>query len=169
MRIVSTYHLNEGQITQVMALWNAEYPEVISYNNIDSFRRYLYNLEDTIHRLIVTDNGEVKGWYVDFMRNGERWFVLVISKDCQGKGFGRKLMQMAQEEKEELNGWVVSSSTYKKLDGSVYMSPLPFYTRLGVRVYSDITFEDKGIRTIKVQLQRKPPSASPNMMPVWSY
>ena len=120
-----------------------------------SVEAYLGRLRDIKHIFVTDDQGIISGWYMDFFRDGERWFVMIIERELQGRGYGRKLLSMGLEEQEELNGWVVGSSTYEKADGTIYMSPLPFYIKQGVRVYPDITFETKEIRSIKIKLLRK--------------
>ena len=154
MKIIKTRTPSDEQLEKLRQLWNTEFPAVIAHPDRASLEAYLAKLKDIKFFFVTDDDANILGWYMDFFRDGERWFVLVISREAQNKRFGSTLLKMGLEEQEELNGWVVGSSTYEKADGSIYMSPLPFYIKQGVRVFPDITFEAKGIKSIKIKLSR---------------
>jgi|SRR5690554_4835714 len=154
MQIITTRHLSDAQLERIRELWNTEYPKVIAHATPESFTEYLNRLDDIVHRLVIDDDGQILGWYMDFLRDGERWFVMVIGENAQHQGFGSELLKMGLDEQPVLNGWVVSSSIYEKANGEIYMSPLSFYIKHGVRVYPDIRFETEKIRSIKIRLQR---------------
>jgi len=154
MHIEITRTPTRDQLEAVRRLWNKEFPKVIAHADMASLEAYLGRLGDIRHIFITDEQGRIAGWYMDFLRDGERWFVMIIAAEEQGKGYGRKLLNMGLEEQAELNGWVVSSSIYEKADGTIYMSPLPFYIKQGVRVFPDITFETQDIKSIKIKLSR---------------
>jgi hypothetical protein len=154
MKIITTRKPSPDQLEQIRQLWNMEFPVVIGHPHMESFMTYLSKLTDIRYILVTDDDGQVLGWYMDFYRDKERWFVIAIGKAAQGRGFGKNLLKMGLEAHPEINGWVVGSSVYEKADGTLYRSPLPFYIKQGVRVFPDITFEAKGIKSIKVKLIR---------------
>ena len=53
LKITKTTELNEVDKRQVFDLWNSEYPEKLTYNNILEFDNYLNNLSNLNHYLLT--------------------------------------------------------------------------------------------------------------------
>ncbi len=84
--IIKEYNiLSHNQKEQVIKLWNSEYPEKLQLKDINAFDNYLSNLEDINHSLIINEYDEILGWFVDFIRDSERWFAMIINDSTQGQ------------------------------------------------------------------------------------
>lgn len=151
MRIIKSKNLNSEQKQEIFKLWNKEYPVNLEYNDISEFEDYLSKLKDQNHLLLIDENDRVKGWYFDFLRDNERWFVAILDSNTQGMKFGTKLMELAKRDNEELNGWVIHSSTYIKANGEAYLSPIEFYKKHGFNVLDKIELKNDQINAIKIK------------------
>lgn len=141
--------------SEIRALWNKEYPKVIQENSQEKFQAYIDKLEDARHVLVLDKRNRVQGWYADFNRENDRWFVLILSAKTQGKGFGRKLIERAQKRHKRLNGWAIFANNYQKADGSFYHSPIGFYEKLGFQIRWDIVFETAIMKTLKIEWRQR--------------
>ena len=150
-RIITRSSLNLAERKQIMELWNNEYPESLRYHSLQEFEDYLSNLTDQFHILILSEEGQILGWYFDFIRENERWFAAIIDSSIQGKGFGADLIGKAMEKRILLNGWVIDSKDYLKSNGQSYESPLGFYRKMGFTVKSDIRLNTEKISAVKIQ------------------
>ncbi len=129
MRIVNQSGLNNQQKRKIFDLWNNEYPVQLVYKSMNDFETYLNKLIAATHYLLVEEDEEIKGWTATFIRDDEKWFVLIIAKALQGKGFGTKMLTKLKEKEDILNGWVIDHSSAKKSNGDIYLSPLGFYKK----------------------------------------
>lgn len=150
MKYLKVNSLSPKDKQEILELWNNEYPRNLRYESLEQLENYLKELKDQSHILIVNDNDRIIGWYFDFIREGERWFAAILNSDFQGKKFGTKLMELAKENRNELNGWVIPSSDYMKLNATPYRSPLGFYVKNGFQVHPDIKLETDKISAIKI-------------------
>lgn len=155
MRIIKSKNLNSAQKQEIFELWNKEYPVNLQYTEISEFEDYLSKLKDQNHLLIIDENDKVKGWYFDFLRDNERWFVAILDSNIQGIKFGTKLIELAKRDNEELNGWVIYSSTYLKANGEAYLSPIEFYKKNGFNVLNKIELKNDQINTIKIKWSKR--------------
>lgn len=153
MTFLETNTLNYKQKETLRKLWNKEYPKNINHNNTDTFDNYINSLTNTNHVLVINNN-VIMGWYADFEREDERWFLMILDHTIQGKGIGTKLLQKAKEKQSSLNGWVVISNTYLKADDTMYQSPLAFYKKLGFTIFENIILNSGNIKAIKIQFIR---------------
>lgn len=87
--------LQVDEIISLFRLWNASYPKRVAYDSLKQFQAYLKKLGNLEHLLIKTSEKEILGWYFEFTRDNDRWFGIIISDKLRGKGWGKKLMQMA--------------------------------------------------------------------------
>lgn len=154
MKVTFTEKLSENEKHQILALWNKEYPAVIKLNSLKEFENYVSSIHDHKHILLKSESEEVKGWYVDFIRDGKRWFVIIIDSEIQGKGYGKLLLSKGKERNSELNGWVINSSDFKKENGEIYQSPVGFYVKNGFKIFPNIRFETDILTTIKIKWKR---------------
>lgn len=150
MNIISTEDLSLSHRQEILKLWNREYPLNLMFEDREELDEFLSKLSDRQHTLLLDEQGRLKGWYADFIREGERWFVLLLHSDYHGRGFGTRLMRMAQQQRSELHGWVINTDEYRKADGQPYRSPTNFYRKLGFQVLEHVVLESEKIRVIKI-------------------
>lgn len=153
MNFIHTNTLSTQQKKEIIHLWNKEYPKRISYQSIKEFEAYLDKLLDKHHIILVDENNALKGWFVDFIRDDERWFAMILDSSSQGKGLGSKFLDLAKEQNTVLNGWVVDNNDEVKQNGAYYKSPIRFYEKNGFQILSDIHIDKKEISGIKVKWQ----------------
>ncbi len=153
MKIREVSTLSNIQKSAVVALWNQEYPIQVHYQNEYEFDEYLNDLSDVKHFLLCTDSNKLLGWAITFLRDDERWFAIIIDTDIQARGYGRSLLSELKKTNTVLNGWVVDENRYKKSDGTVYQSPLPFYFKNGFELLPSQSI-DKKIMAVKIRWTR---------------
>ena len=86
LKIIQTVVLKEQAINDVLDLWNTEYPEKLSYNDLTDFESYLQNLSNLTHFLLTNDENKILGWALTFNRENEKWFAIILSEKIIGKG-----------------------------------------------------------------------------------
>lgn len=150
MKITTTNHLNLEQKRQILQLWNNEYPEKLAYKNLEGFENYLEKLHNVNH-FLLTDNEEIHGWAITFMRDSEIWFAIILSGNIHGEGWGTKILNELKQNKTELNGWVIDHNNDKKINGEFYKSPLEFYLKNEFKVLSDIRLELEMMSAVKIK------------------
>jgi GNAT superfamily N-acetyltransferase len=128
---VVTATLSDSDKKQLLQLWNAEYPENLSYSTLQDFNTYLTALENPLHFLLLNKEKVIMGWAFSFDREATKWFGILLAEKCQGKGFGKQLLTELKKTTRELNGWVIDHDHDLKANGSIYYSPLPFYIKSG--------------------------------------
>jgi GNAT superfamily N-acetyltransferase len=151
VRVTKRKNLTLGQKQEILELWNKEYPENLQYDNISELDDYLNKLEDQNHILLIDKNDKIKGWYSDFIRENERWFLAILNSEIQGRNFGTQLIELAKKENEELSGWVINSDNYFKANGEIYKSPVEFYRKNGFKILYQTHLKTDKISAIKVQ------------------
>lgn len=151
MQYIHTNSLNNDQKEQIRNLWNQEYPVNISFEAIEDFENYLSKLEHQNHIIVENEKKMIIAWYADFIRQEERYFVIIVSSQIQGKGYGKSLIEKAKLDNLELNGWVVEENVkYLKTNGEVYHSPIEFYRRMDFQIFPKITWQGNILKTIKI-------------------
>ncbi|MCG8701321.1 MAG: GNAT family N-acetyltransferase [Bacteroidales bacterium] len=150
MELVKLQHLSKSEKAQILSLWNNEYPKKLSFNSHEDFENYLIKLSEQSHILLIDKNNKIRGWYIDFKRDDEKWFVILIDSKIHGKGFGTKLLKAAKEKEVELNGWVIDKNNEIKKNGELYTSPLSFYLKNEFEVLSKFRLELDMISAIKI-------------------
>ncbi len=118
----------------LLQLWNAEYPAQLAYNSIADLQSYLNGLQESLHYLLYAADGTIAGWAFTFLREGGRWFGIIIAGKWQGRGIGRRLMMRLKSDNTELYGWVTDHDRYSKPDGTPYKSPIDFYKKADFKV-----------------------------------
>lgn len=151
LRIVRRKNLTSDQKHEIIDLWNNEYPLNLQYKDISELDEYLKKLEDQNHILLIDEKDKIKGWYADFIRENERWFLAILSSEVQGRKLGTQIIKKAKKDNEKLNGWVINTDNYIKADGQFYKSPTDFYRKQGFQILEDITLETDQISVIKIQ------------------
>ena len=146
--------ITRKQKEKIIILWNTEYPINLKHSGVDSFDAYLSALKKKRHLLIVNDQNDVLGWYMDFDRDEERWFVMILDISIQGKGIGSKILKKAKTTNDTLSGWVTDHDQFMKEDGSFYKSPIHFYTKNGFTIYPEITLRSEKLSAVKIRWQK---------------
>ena len=150
MRITKRKKLSPEQKQELFDLWNTEYPVNLRYNDISELEEYLNKFEDQNHILLIDENGRIKGWYADFLRDDGRWFLAILHPEIQGRGFGTQLIEMAKRTNEELNGWVIKEEIYLKRNGEMYRSPIEFYRKNGFDILDQTQLKTDKINAVKI-------------------
>tara|TARA_R100000935_G_C2818450_1_gene158496 strand:+ start:1068 stop:1550 length:483 start_codon:yes stop_codon:yes gene_type:complete len=151
VRFIKRKKLTSGQKQEIFELWNNEYPRNLKYNDIAELDEYLSTLEDQNHILLIDDNGKIEGWYSDFIRDQERWFLAILNSKIQGKKFGTQILNMAKEANEQLNGWVINSDNFIKTNGQLYKSPTDFYKKQDFQILEETKLETDRLSAIKIK------------------
>ncbi|WP_431125929.1 GNAT family N-acetyltransferase [Flagellimonas flava] len=151
MEFIKRSSLAQSEKVQVLELWNNEYPEKLGYTSMAAFDTYLEHLKDSSHILLIDEDKKIKGWYFDFKRDNEKWFAIILDSQIHGKGIGSKMLELAKEKENELNGWVIDHSTDKKKNGESYHSPLNFYLKNGFEKVTGNRLELDKISAVKIK------------------
>ena len=151
MEFIRTKELSKVWKTEILELWNKEYPQKLNYKSLLDFEYYLEILTNQSHIVIIDENQNIKGWYFDFIRDGEKWFAILLDSKIQGQGFGTQLLNLAKEGASELNAWVIDHDNDLKQNGEFYKSPLPFYLKNGFEKLSGIRLELDKLSAVKIR------------------
>jgi len=135
---------------QLLMLWNQEYPSILHHADIISLDAYLNTLNEPLYTLIL-DESELKAWYVDFDRSGERWFAMIVSRMFQGKGYGKALLEQGKVKNKILNGWAIAKDDYQRSDGTIYPSPLGFYQKMGFQLLTSNILKTEQLEAIQIR------------------
>ena len=154
MQFIKTSKLSKSQKQEICDLWNNEYPEKLNYRNLADFENYLKNLSIQSHIIMVDKDQNIKGWYFDFIRENEKWFAIILDSKFQGKGLGKKMLNLVKEKESELNGWVIDHSNDKKQNGEIYESPLSFYLKNGFEILVKNRLEHEKISAVKIKWKK---------------
>ncbi|MBI1838388.1 MAG: GNAT family N-acetyltransferase [Flavobacteriia bacterium] len=129
MNIERKKYLSINEKEAVFHLWNNEYPVQIQLDAIENLEMYLNSLNELIHYLVKDENSNLLGWAIEFMRENQKWFAIIISRNAQNTGIGSKLLHELKSKNTTLTGWVVKTDKYVKKDYTQYNSPIPFYLK----------------------------------------
>jgi len=143
--------LSKTNRKEILDLWNNEYPEKLNYKTLQDFENYLENLTEQSHILMINDHQEIKGWYFDFVRETEKWFVIILDSKLQGKGLGTRILDIAKEKEIDLSGWVIDHNNDRKRNGEVYISPIRFYLKNGFKRLENIRLEHEKVSAVKIK------------------
>ncbi len=163
MHFHSTKELSTDQKEQnILDLWNCAFPETIALEGVEGLEQYLARLDDHHHILLLDEKEIVKGWFFDFIRDEERWFIIMVAPELQGGGWGRKLITKAKATNEILNGWIVDTQNYQTKGGQPYLPPVEFYKKLGFEFFPEIKLELPQISSIKITWRKNLKKQSEN-------
>ncbi|MFK7050026.1 MULTISPECIES: GNAT family N-acetyltransferase [Flavobacterium] len=147
--------LTKQEKIQLFNLWNNEYPEKLTYDNLTEFDKYLFQLKNKNHYLLTSIDLFILGWAITFERENEKWFALILSQKIQGKGLGKKILDELKKHEQSLNGWVIDHHDDKKKNGDQYISPLKFYEKCGFKIFIDERLELDKISAVRIRWQSK--------------
>jgi GNAT superfamily N-acetyltransferase len=151
VEITKTVNLSKDQKHSIIRLWNAEYPAQIQHSGIDSFDEYLSSKGNLQHYLLTDDNENIKGWLATFMRDGEKWFALLVDGSEQKKGYGTMLLNKVKEFENEINGWAIDREKDVKSNGETYLSPIRFYLKNDFEILNDVRLETETMSAVKIK------------------
>lgn len=151
MNITTQHDLTDQQLRAVYNLWNEEYPQRLKYDSIADLVDYLNKLNEITHVLLTDSNGVVAGWAAKFLRDGERWFAIILKSDIQGKGFGRKMLDELKQQESELVGWLIDKEDEICDDGRKYRSPMQFYIKNGFTLLPAQRIETEKLSAVKMR------------------
>jgi len=154
VKITKTDDLSEAQKQRIVELWNAEYPVQIQHSGIDSFDEYMSIKGNLEHYLLKDENGEIKGWLATFMREGEKWFALLVDSSEQKKGYGTRLLNEVKEFEKEINGWAIDREKDVKANGETYRSPIGFYLKNDFEILNELRLETETLSAVKIKWSR---------------
>lgn len=147
MEIIKIKHLTDVQFQQINQLWNEEYPLKLK----NRFPILLEGIENYHHYLIEDGHKNVLAWAVEFEKDDEIRFSIIVSQEQQGKGFGGMLINRLKEDLNEFYGWVIDHNNDKKENGENYQSPLSFYIKHGFEVLEDIRIDTDMLKAVKIR------------------
>jgi len=151
MQIVEQNELSADQKSEVVRMWNAEYPANLAYSDVSEFDDYLNNLENKKHFLLINSSDEIVGWALLFDRENARWFAILIDEKIQGQGFGIKLIDALKAAENRFFGWVIDHNDSEKLNGKFYKSPLGFYRKIGFRILENERIDTDKMSGVKIE------------------
>jgi GNAT superfamily N-acetyltransferase len=146
-KINKTKALSENQFAQINKLWNEEYPAKLK----DRFPILLEGVSKYNHYLIEDIYKNIIAWAVDFEKEGEIRFSIIVNKSYRGRRLGTRLMERLILEHKQLYGWVIDHNNDLKLDGTYYQSPMNFYLKLGLVAMHDCRIDNDMIKAVKVK------------------
>jgi GNAT superfamily N-acetyltransferase len=147
MEIKKTKHLTNNQFQQINQLWNEEYP----VNLKDRFGILLDGATNYNHYLIEDENKNILAWAVDFEKDYEIRFSIIVNRNQQRKGLGNSLIDRLKKDLREFYGWVIDHNDYKKENGEYYHSPLMFYTKQGFEILYDTRIDTDILNAVKIK------------------
>ncbi len=147
MEVSRTKYLTDRQFQQINRLWNEEYPSKLK----GRFGMLLDGVENFSHYLIEDENQSILAWAVEFQKDEEiRFSIIVSSKHC-GQGHGKILINRLKEDLGIFYGWVIDHNDDKKENGENYKSPLSFYQKLGFEVLHDERIDTDLLKAVKIK------------------
>ena len=151
MKITQTAKLSTEEKSQVLTLWNSQYPVKLAYHSLADFDVYLQTLTDLTYYLWTDNESNILGWASTFTRDNEKWFAIILTETLQGKGFGRKMLDELKQHESVLNGWVIDHDNDIKKNGEFYKLPLIFYVKCDFNILADQRIELEKISAVKIK------------------
>jgi hypothetical protein len=151
MDIIKTTQLTPLQSSQVNQLWNDEYPLKLK----DRFPILLVGVGNFNHYIMENANQNVIAWAIDFEKENQIRFSIIVSSNNQCKGFGGLLIEKLKQENDEFYGWVIDHNEDLKSSGEFYLSPMPFYLKHGFEILNDNRIENEMIRAVLIKWSNK--------------
>lgn len=115
----------------------------------------LEGVENYNHYLIEDENNNIIAWAVDFEKDDEVRFSIIVAEKYKSRGLGIALMKKLKEENEEFYGWVIDHSNAKKQNGENYKSPLQFYVKQSFEVLHDIRIDNEILKAVTIKWSKQ--------------
>lgn len=146
MEISKIKKLNNEQFQQINQMWNDEYPIKLK----DRFGLLLDGVENYNHYLIEQNN-RILAWAVDFEKENETRFSIIVNNDYKGKGLGSLLLKRLKRDLGEFYGWVIDHNNDLKHNGEFYMTPIGFYLKNGFEILTQERIDSEMIKAVKIK------------------
>lgn len=147
MKIVKTKTLTAQQTLCIDKMWNEEYPLKLK----DRFPILLDGVVNYNHYIIENDKQEIVAWAVDFEKEGQIRFSIIVTSSQKGKGLGAQLIDALKADHNEFYGWVIDHNDDVKENGEAYLTPMPFYLKHGFEILQDERIDTEMIRAVKIK------------------
>jgi GNAT superfamily N-acetyltransferase len=151
MEIIKTKTLSEKQSSQINQLWNDEYPIKLK----DRFTILLDGADWHNHYIIEDTEQNVIAWALDFEKEKQIRFSIIVDTKHKGKGIGELLITKLKEETEEFYGWVIDHNNDLKSNGTYYQTPMPFYLKHGFEILENIRLDNEMIKAVLIKWSKK--------------
>lgn len=151
MEIIKTKNLTDIQFQQINQLWNEEYP----VNLKDRFKILLDGVENFNHYIVEDDSKNILAWAIDFEKDNEVRFSIIVNRKQRGKGLGSFLMKRLKEDLDDFYGWVIDHNDDKKENGENYRSSLSFYVKQGFEVLHDTRIDNDILKAVKIKSTKR--------------
>jgi RimJ/RimL family protein N-acetyltransferase/GNAT superfamily N-acetyltransferase len=146
MEIKKTKYINRDQFQQINQMWNDEYPIKLK----DRFGILLEGVENYNHYLIEQNNN-VLAWAVEFEKEKEKRFSIIVKNEYKGNGFGKLLINRLKRDLGEFYGWVIDHNNDLKQNGAFYKTPIEFYLKNGFVIVSKERIDSEMIKAVKIK------------------
>jgi GNAT superfamily N-acetyltransferase len=140
---------------RLIQIWNQEYPIKLHYESSSALESYLETIQHGNHILVFDSQSKLIAWAADFIRDNEKWFLIIVDSTCQLQGLGTKLINALKEKNALLNGWAIDHNTDLKSDQTFYKSPLQFYLKNGFEIITDQRMNNEKISAVKIRWHQK--------------
>lgn len=147
MNITRTKDLTSQQAEQINKLWNEEYPLKLK----DRFFLLLDGADSHHHYLIEDEENSIMAWAVDFEKEKQVRFSIIVASIHKGKGLGGLLINRLKEENNEFYGWVIDHNNDVKSNGEMYLTPMPFYRKHGFEMLDDKRIDNEMIQAVLIK------------------
>ena len=151
MKIVTSKILSENQSSQINQMWNDEYPLKLK----DRFPILLDGAIWFNHYIIEDEKQNVCAWAVDFKKDDQIRFSIIVDNKHKGKGLGALLIDQLKAENNEFYGWVIDHNEDEKANGERYLSPMPFYLKHGFEILNEFRIDNEMIRAVLIKWSKK--------------
>ena len=145
--ILKTNKLSDSHLNQINQMWNDEYP--IKLKN--RFPILLEGVENYHHYIIEDAEQNIMAWAVDFEKENEIRFSIIVNSIHKGKGLGSKLVERLKLENKLFYGWVIDHNNDKRESGELYINPMPFYLKHGFEILQNERIETEMIQAVKIK------------------
>lgn len=147
MEVTRTKHLTDNQFQKIDRLWNEEYPLKLK----DRFKLLLDGLENFTHYLIEDETKHILAWAVEFEKDEEIRFSIIVTSKQRGKGLGKTLVEQLKHDLGQFYGWVIDHNDDEKQNGEHYKSPLSFYVNQGFEILNDQRIDTELLKAAKIK------------------
>ena len=79
--------------------------------------------------------------------------AIILSPTIQKKGIGRAMLKFLMTKEKSLNAWVIDHDRYMKSNGQPYLSPLPFYAKLGCEVSKKEASKSGNLSVVRINFE----------------
>lgn len=154
--VLNGFDIQSNIIQQYIELNSSEYPKFTREIKFETFMNFLKKTED-IKVVTATSDDKLIGWLmVSFAdRLGIFHFNMIVRRDFQRTGIGRKLLVRAKLHFSELYGVVVPISRYKRRDGTQYPTPIEFYKKNGFSLTGKKFVEYRDVHMVEIKWSNK--------------